>query len=502
MAAIPQQPRSISTTKKQWQVTVLIIFLGVVILHPFVAFHFYDDHTAHETQNLIIFEPPTLATKSNRNHSSSARPDVHSGAIEVSATTKYLVETQRLASVDDVETETANTISIPGCLTPACIDYQAARMAHAFPDRTDQAWCIRPSSNNETKRYGNNWSKDADGLWRGILLVKVPKGASSTSAGVAIRISRRHDCKAVEWMHRMATEFSPEQRSRSSSGSSPEQTEPSPSYLFTTIRKPSARAISTIFFHVVSRTNHTPTDEFITTYLKLSHHPHNGAVSEGQGGFQLRYTSLTEIPEHSAWMIGDGTNDNIKTRVQNPLQVMANVRNTLDNYDFIIVTERMDESLVAMALSMGLDVGDVLVTSSKVAGSRYHFAKYPHRVVKCLPTVKSFVSPKVQEFLDSDEWRAMNYGDFLLHQAANLSLDVTIDRLGRDRFDRALTKYRRLRALETVECAPHVKFPCSNEGQAQPKLSKRSCYLPYYDFGCGYNCIDEIVDAYHAEEES
>jgi hypothetical protein len=480
MAAISRQLRSIPTRKKQWLTTALAIFLGVVVLNPFWAFHVVYDHARNHSNNLNFnFEP--LAT----NHTFTARPDEASGAVIVSAVIPALV--------DDYDAANTNTNAIPGCLTPACINYQAARIARAFPDRTDQAWCIR-SADNETERYGKNWSKDGDGLWRGMLLVKVPKGASSTSAGVAIRISRRHDCRAVEWQHRMATEYQYAQLSRSRSTSikeSPEekqQPKPKPTFLFTTIRNPSARAISTIFFHVVSRTNSTPTDAFITMYLKQSNHKHNGAVSEGQGGFQLRYTSLTEIPEHSAWI---GSN---KTQVQNPLQVIANVWNTIDNYDFILVTERMDESLVAMALSMGLNVGDVLVTASKVAGSRYHFARYSHNVVKCLPTVKSFVSPIVQEFLDSEEWRAMNYGDFLLHETANLSLDRTIERLGRDRFDRALTKFRRLRALETEQCAPHVKFPCSDEGQVQPNLSRRSCYLPFYDFGCGYKCIDKMID--------
>jgi hypothetical protein len=481
MAATPRQSRSIPTRKKRWQTTVLVIFLGVLVLYPFWAFHVVYDHAEHHTNNLNFNVEP-LAT----NHTFTARPAVNSGAV----TTPIVDHRQMPALVDDYDAANTNTNAVPGCLTPACIDYQAARIAHAFPDRTDQAWCIRTgnSHNETTERYGKNWSKDGDGLWRGILLVKVPKGASSTSAGVAIRISRRHDCQAVEWMHRMATEFQYAHLSPSISTNPEQQQHQKPTFLFTTIRNPSSRAISTIFFHVVSRTNSTPTDEFITMYLKRSNHKHNGAVSVGQGGFQLRYTSLTEIPEHSAWIVEN------KTQVQNPLQVIANVWNTIDNYDFILVTERMDESLVAMALSMGLTVGDVLVTASKVAGSRYHFAKYAHNVIKCLPTVKSFVSPAVQKFLDSDEWRAMNYGDFLLHQAANLSLDLTIERLGRDRFDRAMTTYRRLRALETVECAPHVKFPCSNEGQAQVKLSKRSCYLPLYDFGCGYKCIDQLVD--------
>jgi hypothetical protein len=458
-ATRPKRPR-LSPTKKQWRTACVAVFLGVVILHPFWAFHVLHADNDGSSNNSF-----SLTATNN-----------------TFAATRTRIERPIPESVDAVH--------VPGCLAPACIDYQAAQIARAFSDRTDQAWCIRPSNDTGLERHENNWSKDSDGQWRGILLVKVPKGASSTSAGVAIRISRRHNCKAVEWSHRMATEYAGRSRTSTTSTSTSRE----PTFLFTTIRNPSARAISTVFFHVVSRTNSSPTDEFITTHLRYAKQKHLGAVSEGQGGFQLRYTSLTEIPEHSAW------NAYNKTRVQNPRQVMQNVRNTVNNYDFIIVTERMDESLVAMALSLGLDVGDVLVTASKVAGSRYHFARYAHNVLKCLPTVKSFVGKKVQEFLDSDEWRAMNYGDLLLHQAANQSLDRTIERLGRDRLDRALTKYRRLQALETEQCAQHVNFPCSNEGEAQPKLSKRSCYLPFFDFGCGYKCIDKLIENYREED--
>jgi hypothetical protein len=486
MAIIPRHPRPIPKRKKRWLSTVLVLFFGLFALYPFWAFQVVYDRTKHHsiTNNLNIKNVEPLAT----NNTFTARPDVKSRAVTASIVENHQIPA--LVSNHDASFTKINAVS--GCLTPACINYQAARIARTFPDRTDQAWCIKNSHNETVERYGKDWSKDVDGLWRGILLVKVPKGASSTSAGVAIRISRRRDCHAVEWMHQMATEYETTRQSQGRSVSKrlgeTQTQQAKPTFLFTTIRNPSSRAISTIFFHVISRTNNTPTDEFIIMYLRQSKSKHNGAVSDGQGGFQLRYTSLTEIPEHSAWIVEN------KTQVQNPLQVITNVWNTLDNYDFILVTERMDESLVAMALSMGLTVGDVLVTASKVAGSRYHFARYAHNVIKCLPTVKSFVSPKVRKFLDSDEWRAMNYGDFLLHQAASLSLDLTIERLGRDRFDRALTTYRRLRALEIVECAPHVKFPCSDEGHAQPELSKRSCYIPTLDFGCGYKCIDKLVD--------
>jgi hypothetical protein len=101
----------------------------------------------------------------------------------------------------------------------------------------------------------------------------------------------------------------------------------------------------------------------------------------------------------------------------------------------------------------------------------------------------------VQAYLESDAWRAANYGDYLLHQAANLSLDRTITQvIGHETFQRALREYRQLRALEQQKCAPHVHFPCSNDGVPQPELSKKSCYLPFYDFGCGHSCIDEIIE--------
>ena len=449
---------------RNWQAKAVGLCLGVIILHPFWAFHLYFDEALSptDTKNAAAAHPFLAVTSTLPN-----------ATIASSSST-----IGKLIPFDLVDSDL--NIQEPGCLTDTCIQQQALLLARAFPDRTDQAWCIQSTASNydtDTNAAAaatKNNNNETEG-WKGILLVKVPKGASSTSAGVAIRIAKRHRCQAYQWMHRMASEYA-------------DRSLPPQSFLWTTVRSPAARAMSTIFFHVVSRSNETATDAFLKMHLRHSTHKHHGAISLGQGGFQLRYTSLTEIPEHSAW------NKTNKTLVINPDQVIENVRQTVKDYDFLVVTERMDESLVAMALVMGLDVGDVLVTASKVAGSRYHFAKFAGHVSKCLPTVRSFISTDVQAFLDSNEWRAMNYGDLLLHAAASRSLDQTIQRIGRDRFDPALTEYRRFRALEKEQCAPNVKFPCSNEGQAQPKLSRRSCYLPFYDFGCGYKCIDKLIE--------
>ena len=77
-------------------------------------------------------------------------------------------------------------------------------------------------------------------------------------------------------------------------------------------------------------------------------------------------------------------------------------------------------------------------------------------------TIESFTSPAVQTYLATNDWK---YGDYLLYAAAYQSLDLTIARLGRDRFDGAMKRYLQLKQAEQGQCAPTVEFPCSNTGQ-------------------------------------
>lgn len=248
-----------------------------------------------------------------------------------------------------------------GCLAAECIRSEASKLARVYPRRRDRHhWCL-------TKRDGDN----DDDRYRGLLLVKIPKAASSTSAGIVLRLAHRMNCAQYQWMHRPAVEYKAD------------KVHPVNSFLFTSIRDPGQRAVSSIFFHVLSRDAHLePTDHTLLHYLQHSTSSHYGAQSDGQGGFQLRYASFHEIPKQSAWMAAD------PTTVINPELVASNVRQALQGYGFVLVTERMDESLVAMALLLGIDVGDVLVTASKVAGSTYHLVKPAGKDLECLPTLK------------------------------------------------------------------------------------------------------------------
>jgi hypothetical protein len=366
------------------------------------------------------------------------------------------------------------------CLTDECIQRVASTMARAFPIHTNKSsWCRTTSSSTISH---DSIDDGDDVLESGMILIKVTKAASSTSAGVAIRIATRHACSNIQWRHRLANEV---------------QYIPQKTFLFTTVREPASRAVSTIFFHTLSRQKSGQefviTDNIVLQQLQTLTHNHYGATSAGQGGFQLRYTyPYGSIAEHSAWT------PIRPEQVMNATNIIENVRKTIAAYDFIIIPERMDESLVAMALLLQIDVGDVLVTSSKVAGtSQYHLLHPNKRTYYCLSTRQSYVTPVVERFLQSNQWRAMNYGDYVLYEVAKQSLNRTIyDTIGIGIFQAALQRYRILKQLEQEHCAPNVQFPCSNEGVPQLNIAKENCYLYYYDFGCGYPCIDSIIQQY------
>jgi hypothetical protein len=258
--------------------------------------------------------------------------------------------------------------------------------------------------------------------------------------------------------------------------------EPTKSFLWTSLRDPASRAISRVFFTQVSQFGRPPTDEKILSALHKDTKPQGGTISDGQGGFQLRYLSLEPIKKWSAW------NETAPTSVQDPEAIQRNIKQVIQKYDFLALTERLDESLVAMQLLLDLPVSDILSTSSKVGGG-YFYVKQKGKS-RCVPLQKSFRSPAVQAYLESDEWYAQNYGDYLLYAAANHSLDMTIERLGKERFSGALQEYRDALKLVKEECDAKTSFPCSASGRRQPGLSKENCYQG--DEGCGYPCIDEL----------
>ncbi|KAL7530038.1 hypothetical protein ACHAWF_003216 [Thalassiosira exigua] len=305
----------------------------------------------------------------------------------------------------------------------------------------------------------------------GLLYNRNPKAASSTMAGIIERISKR-----------VAARFFNETDPESHCASFFDHTSKShmagkifgtrdrkKSFLLSTVRDPAKRGISRAFFQI-SRV---------------------GGRNFGRGGFQVSYLALNVPNQFSAW---DSDNPN---QILRPDSVHVTVKNILDDYDFIMPAERFDEALVTLQLLLGLRTTDMLYYSSKSSGSAFI---YSHKKDRCHPLRKPFVSNEVAKHLSSDEWFAKEYGDYLLVEAVNQSLDLTITALGREKFVRALRNFQRVRAQANEQCADSVYYPCSNDGTPQLQKSNQNCLKN--DIGCGYPCIDNFsakVDSHNQE---
>ena len=159
----------------------------------------------------------------------------------------------------------------------------------------------------------------------------------------------------------------------------------------------------------------------------------------------------------------------------------------LRSYNFIGITERLDESLVVLMMILRLKMADILYLSAKTRGG-YDDAGGRDGQHICTYIWPSFVTPGVSAFLQSKEWREMIRYDMLLYEAVNRSLDMTIDTLGREKFNDNLQKYQHAQKLAGEKCLPTTIFPCDVGGMYH---SSNDCI--WNDSGCGATCLDEIA---------
>lgn len=180
-------------------------------------------------------------------------------------------------------------------------------------------------------------------------------------------------------------------------------------------------------------------------------------------------------------------------RVANGTHSPHTIYQILQEYDFIALMERMDESLVALQMILGLETTDILYLPAKASGG-YDDGRYHKR---CVHIQKSFVSPGMKKFFESDAWKEKVYWDEVLHQTVNRSLDRTIDFLGRDEFDKKLELFLHIQGKVSDECTTTVKFPCLANGTKVPD-DQVDCL--YDDMGCGFECIDRVWDNFVTSE--
>lgn len=321
---------------------------------------------------------------------------------------------------------------------------------------------------------------------QGLIFVKNYKTGSSSVSGLTKRIARFHakretndgeppHCEAY-WRHNPGWEY----RNRSKR-----------SFMFSTVREPTTRALSHVYFEFVSRINTDVSQEFLKDRLRFVTDPFPIKWAVGTNGpwrnqvwasFQLSYLSMREAKD---LYVAPREMDMEEGEWEANL-----VKEILDDYDFLIVSERMNESLVAMKFILGLTFEDLLHLRSKVGGEHYWYHGAIKKCIKLKKAIRENLPEYVQDYLKSDIWQKRISGDRLLFAAANLSLDATIANIGFEKFQKALDTYKEILNYAQKVCDSQAIWPCSDEGVFQIDYHE-DCEAG--DQGCGVTCFDELV---------
>lgn len=320
---------------------------------------------------------------------------------------------------------------------------------------------------------------------RGFLFMKLMKTGGSSAAGINIRIMKHVAEKQKKdfdfcsgrfehsWGHEML-----KNRGR------PERE----SFTWTVVREPTQRAVSQFFHFEVSRENKTATDHSFQHYLR--------DAQKIFGHYYLQVLPSFPVSQNQA------------ARRSAKL-----INNILSDYDFIGVTERLDETAVALMMLLDLPMGTALYLNSKQSGGYDDGASG----TSCTFIQPSVISDGMKAYFRAPYWQSLVRWDEKLYQAASRSLgkidlkfwclfiarnnshgtgptlfvshtDLTIDRLGRTKFETNLNTFRHALQVAQERCLPREVFPCTSDGKKQ---RNRHCY--WKDSGCGHECLDEVA---------
>jgi len=245
----------------------------------------------------------------------------------------------------------------------------------------------------------------------GIFYVKVPKTSSSTLGHITTRFSMREArrqgfenstyCEVHNPMiHAYAIEYRVADRNKLRS------------FLWTAVRNPTNRAVSH-YGMLVKFGEETNDDKHFISRMRSGFNY--------RGDFQLRYLATKKL--------------NIKHTYEEYIDIIQNI---LDEYNFIGLYERLNESLVVLSMIMGMSITDVL----------YDFR--PSHITRCdsLSSDPSWLTSGMREYLET-EWNQEAKADFLLYNAVNKALDATIEKLGRRKVELKVANFERLMRIGT-----------------------------------------------------
>ena len=341
---------------------------------------------------------------------------------------------------------------------------------------------------------------------QGILFQRPTKVASTTMVGIILRLAHHRTYeKTVGMTDQQQHDLVCEHRTMHGSAVSYEygQRDASKSFLLSLVRDPTQRAISEFFHFAVAGSDVVPTDENFQAYLrmermmnyylndlKMQEYTENYSEDELESMFYAKRgisereydRVLTEGTMEQAMLLEREWQDFSQfAPIVNHNRVVQDI---LSSYNFIGVTERMDESLLVLQTLLNLTTREILYTRARSSGS-FSVGIQPH---SCKFIFPSFVTPGMQEYFASKEWKRTIRGDQLLYDAVNASLDRTIDALGRTEFERKLKDFRVLLARAQAHCEVRLIPLCGPGGK---RNDETSCYI--WGEGCDHECLQDFV---------
>lgn len=341
-------------------------------------------------------------------------------------------------------------------LTP--VDWFGIQPRTWEPYPASQPLCFKPQKIRFVK--GNDfpvWSAAFDRSFmtnRGIVFLKPMKVGGSSASGINLRLAKNmaerlgKDYAYCDNNFDHAMGYMMVRRKRTES------------FLWTLLRDPTNRAISGYYHFDVSRFG---SDATLENFI---------AVMANQTDYYLRLHSFNQFPSK-----GDLRQ---KSKAANHI---------MKNYDFMAITERFDESMVVLHMLLkahNVTLGDMLYVKAKSNGG-YDDGGHNGR---CTFIQKPNITPDMKQYMTTESWKKVVEWDYALYAAANRSLDMTIDLLGREAIERKVELYRWAQSLVKERCAAKALLPCTTDG-IKRLPSETNCL--FADSGCAYKCLDAIV---------
>jgi hypothetical protein len=321
---------------------------------------------------------------------------------------------------------------------------------HPFP-------CFHPTDNQTTGRWpGRHPPLEQGPTQNGFLYVKIPKTGSSSGAGVHLRIARNVARRSPSYNFDICKARCRHGKAHPHGNLRLARRDVNASFVWTLVREPTQRAVSSFFHFQVARRAIEPTDDNFVRYLPRGH-------------VTINYLSPREYHYRKGY---------------NPIEYANEI---LLHYNFIGLTERIDESLVVLSMLLDLPLTDILSVSAKRNGGYDDGASQN----TCFKIPPSFVSPGMQRHFASEAWRNLTRPEVALFQAVNRSLDLTMDALGRSAVQARLVRYRQAMAMVNERCtADTVKLPCTKDGVRREDVDV-DCF--FQDLACGMDCLDRVA---------